>query len=207
MYITDEKLFFPPELQKQIKEKFFYVNEDCRGRKRQFFENSGGSLRLIEAVRKKCEYEKIPDCPERIHDISMELKAVKERGMRDIMEVVFGAEPGHGALITELTASQVMFQMVRAIMENAKGTNAVTTSVEHPSAYDSMKLYCGKTGREFRVAMANPATGGVDTEEILRHVDKDTALLSVMSASNISGYIFDMETICREATSSTWKPS
>lgn len=199
MYITDEKVFFTPELQREIKEKFYYVNEDCWGRKRQFFENSGGSLRLIEAVNKKCEYEKIPDCPERVHDISMDLKEVKARGMRDILEVVFGAEPGHGALITELTASQVMFQMVRAIMENAKGTNAVVTSIEHPSAFDSVQLYCEKTGKAFRVAMANPATGGVDTEEILRHIDKDTALLSVMSASNISGYIFDMETICREA--------
>ena len=83
MYITDEKVFFTPELQREIKEKFYYVNEDCWGRKRQFFENSGGSLRLIEAVNKKCEYEKIPDCPERVHDISMDLKEVKARGMQE----------------------------------------------------------------------------------------------------------------------------
>ena len=50
-----------------------------------------------------------------------------------------------------------------------------------------------------RVAMANPKTGGVDLDEILSKIDKDTLLLSVMSASNISGYIFDIETIVREA--------
>lgn len=59
--------------------------------------------------------------------------------------------------------------------------------------------YCERTGKELRVAMANPKTGGVDIDEILRHIDKNTALLNVMSASNISGYIFDMETICCEA--------
>ena len=199
MKITDEKIFFDAALQAEIKDRFFYVNEDYLGRKRQFFENSGGSLRLKAAVAEKARLEQIPDCPERVHDTSLMLKEVKAKGIRDIMEVIFGAEPGEGALITELTASQCMFQMVRTILENAPGTNAVTTSVEHPSAHDATEQYCKKTGKEFRVAMANPETGGVDLEEILRHIDKDTCLLNVMSASNISGYIFDLETIVTEA--------
>ncbi|MBR3436154.1 MAG: aminotransferase class V-fold PLP-dependent enzyme [Lachnospiraceae bacterium] len=200
MTITDQKVFFDAELQKEIKDRFFYVNEDYRGRKRQFFENSGGSLRLRAAVEAKARLEAIPDCPERVHDTSMMLREVKADGIRDIMEVIFGAKPGHGALVTELTASQCMFQIVRTIMENAGfGTNAVTTSLEHPSAYDSVKMYCERTGRDFRVAMANPKTGGVDIDEILSKVDKDTTLLSVMSASNVTGYLFDLETICREA--------
>ena len=199
MKITSEKIFFTPELQAEIKDKFFYVNEDYRGRKRQFFENSGGSLRLKAAVAEKARLEQIPDCPERIHDTSLMLKQVKADGIKDIMEVIFGANPGEGALVTELTASQCMFQVVRTILENAPGTNAVCTSIEHPSAHDSVEQYCKSTGKEFRVAMASPVTGGVELEEILRHIDKDTCLLSVMSASNISGYIFDMETICAEA--------
>ena len=199
MKISSEKTFFDPQLQAEIKDRFYYVNEDYLGRKRQFFENSGGSLRLKAAVEEKARLERIPDCPERVHDTSMMLKQVKANGIRDIMEVIFGAEPGKGALVTELTASQCMFQIVRTIMENAPGTNAVTTSIEHPSAYDAVELYCQRTGKEFRVAMADPKTGGVEPEEILRHIDKDTALLSFMSASNISGYLFDIETIVTEA--------
>ena len=200
MKITKEKILFDPGLQREIKERFWYVNEDHLGRRRQFFENSGGSLRLKAAVEAKARLERIPDCPERVHDISQKLQEVKFNGIRDILEVIFGAEPGRGALVTELTASQCMFQIVRTIMENASfGTNAVTTSLEHPSAYDSVELYCRRTGREFRVAMADPAVGGVTAEEILGRVDKGTVLLSVMSASNISGYLFDLETICREA--------
>ena len=200
MYISSNKVFFEPELQAQVKERFCYVDKDYLGRHRQFFENSGGSLRLKAAVEAKARFEQIPDCPERVHDTSMMLKEVKAKGIEDIMQVIFGAEPGHGALVTELTASQCMFQIVRTIMENADfGTNAVTTAIEHPSAYDSVELYCRRTGREFRVAQADPGVGGVTTEEILSKIDKDTVLLSVMSASNISGYLFDMETICREA--------
>jgi len=198
--ISDEKVFFDPALQAEIKERFFYVNEDYLGRKRQFFENSGGSLRLKAAVAEKARLEAFPDCPERYHDTSMMLKQVKADGIKDIMEVIFGANPGEGALVTELTASQCIFQIIRTIMENAGfGTNAVTTAIEHPSSFDATELYCKVTGREFRVAQGNPVTGGVDVDEILRLVDKDTVLLNVMSASNISGYIFDMEAIVKGA--------
>ena len=195
--ITSEKIFFPPQLQQEIKNKFYYVNTDYLGRVRQFFDNSGGSLRLKAAVEEKARLEQLPDCPERIHDTAQMLQQVKAEGIRDILEVIFGAKSG--ALVSELTASQVIFQITRTIVENAPGTNVVTTSIEHPSAYDSAQFYAERTGKEFRVAMANPATGGVDTEEILRHIDKDTCLLSVMSASNISGYIFDLEEIVTEA--------
>ena len=200
MKITKDIILFEPELQAEIKNRFYYVNEDHLGRKRQFFENAGGSLRLKEAVKEKSRLEAIPDCPERVHDTSLMLKDVKAKGVRDILEVIFGANPGEGALVTELTASQCMFQIVKTIMENAGwGNNAVTTSLEHPSAHDAVEYYCQKTGREFRVAMANKETGGVTLEEILSKVDKDTVLLSVMSASNITGYIFDIETIVKEA--------
>ena len=106
-----DKSYFPEDFIQEIKDKFYYVDEDNQGRKRLFFENSGGSLRLKAAVEAKCKYEKIPDCPERYHDISMHLRAVKEKGIIDLLEIVFGAKPGEGALITELTASQVMLKL------------------------------------------------------------------------------------------------
>lgn len=192
-----EKFMFEERMQAEIKDRFYYVNKDYLGRQRQFFENSGGSLRLKSAVEEKAKFESLPDCPERIHDTSLMLKEVKAKGIKDIMEVIFGAKSG--SLVTELTASQVMFQITRTIIENVPGTNVVTTSIEHPSSFDSAQVFAERTGKELRVAMANPVTGGVDHEEILRHIDQDTCLLSVMSASNISGYIFDLEELVTEA--------
>ncbi len=197
MMDTTRGCLFDPQLQQEIREKFYYLDADNFGRKRLFFENSGGSLRLKAAVEAKAKYEQIPDCPERYHDISMELRTVKEKGIRDIMEVIFGAKSG--ALVTELTSSQVMFQITRTIIENVPGTNVVTTSIEHPSAHDAAEVFATRRGMEFRVAMANPKTGGVDVEEILRHIDQSTCLLSVMSASNISGNILPLEEIVRQA--------
>lgn len=180
---------FDPELQKEIKSRFYYMDENPLGRKRLFFENSGGSLRLKACVEAKARYEQIPDCPLRYHDVSLKLHEIKDKGIRDLMEVLFGAAPGEGALVTELTPSKVTFSITRAIVENVPGTNVVTTAIEHPSAYDAARMYAEKTGKEFRVAKANPENGGVDVDEILKLVDKDTCLLSVMSASNISGKV------------------
>ena len=192
-----ENFVFSSELSKEIKDKFYYVDADPEFGERLFFENSGGSLRLKESVLKQAEYQAYADCPERTHNRSAVLKKVQLQGINDIMQIVFGAKDG--ALISELTASQAMFQMVGAIMENCPGDNAVTTVMEHPSAFDAVKYYCGKTGKEFKVLGANPASGRIEVDEIKKVVTPTTMLLSVMWASNITGAIMDMEGIVKAA--------
>ena len=186
-------LLFEESFQKSLKDQFNYVDEDPVYGKRLFFENSGGSLRLKKAVEAKANAEQFPDCPERSHARSLYLKNLVEQGTKEIKEIMFGAQGG--ALITELTASQTMFHMVGLILENIPGTNAVVSVLEHPSAYDAIAFYCKKTGKEMRVVPANPKTGGIDPEEVVKYVDEQTCLLSIMSASNISGNIMDIEQI------------
>lgn len=190
-------LLFDEEFQKKLKEKFCFADADPIYGDRLFFENSGGSLRLDAAVKAKAEHECFPDCPERIHARSVYLKGLVDQGTKEILEIIFGAKSG--ALMTELTASQTMFHMVGLIMENIPGKNAVVSSIEHPSAFDAVEYYCKKTGRELRVIPANPETGRIDADEVIKYVDKDTCLLSVMSASNISGTIMDMAEIVKKA--------
>ena len=190
-------LLFSEKIQKELKGKFCYADSDPEYGKRLFFENSGGSLRLKKCVEAKAEYDSFPDCPERIHERSLKLKALVDDGTKEITEIIFGTKKG--SLITELTASQTMFHMVGLIMENIPGKNAVVSSIEHPSAFDAVEFYCKKTGREMRVVPANKKTGGIDPDEVIKYIDKDTCLLSVMSASNISGTIIDIETIVKKA--------
>lgn len=192
-----EKFMFSKSLSEEIKNRFYYVDADPEFGERLFFENSGGSLRLKESVLKQAEYQAYPDCPERTHNRSLDLKKVQLQGIDDIMKVVFGAKDG--ALVSEMTASQVMFQTVGAILENCPGDNAVTSVMEHPSAFDAVKYYCGKTGKEFRVVGANPASGRIEVEDIKKAVTPTTTLLSVMWASNITGAIMDMEGIVKAA--------
>lgn len=189
-------LLFSAELQKEIKDKFYYVDEDPDIGKRLFFDNAGGAFRLKSAVRAFSEVDSIPDCPERIHQMAIKLQKIQEDGTNDA-RIIFNAKDG--SILTHLTASQTMFALVQAVAENIPGKNIVTSVLEHPSAFDAVDYYAQKTGCELRVAQSNKETGGVDVESIVSLIDQDTMLLSCMFASNITGAIYDMEEIVKRA--------
>lgn len=189
-------LLFSPALTAAVKDRFFYVDEDKFIGQRLYFDNAGGSFRLKAVEDAFRELDSIPDCPERIHRMALYLQEVQQQGEDDI-RMMLNAKGG--SILTSLTASQVIFEMIRVAAENVPGTNMVTTVLEHPSSYDAMEFYAKRTGRELRVAQANPVTGGVDADEICRHIDENTAVLSVMYASNITGAIFNLEEIVKKA--------
>ena len=191
-----DRMFTEEELA-EIRAQFYYVDEDYYGRKRLFFDNAGGSLRLKKAEEAFHRIDSMPDASEHSNSLALELAALEDRGRDDIKHVIFNAKSG--TIYPTYTASQIAMEMVRVILENAKGTNVVTTMLEHPSVFDAARMYSEKHGMELRVAGVNKETGGVDAETILGLIDKDTALLCCMAASNISGYIYETEKICKKA--------
>ena len=188
--------FTEAEMQK-IRSSFYYVDRDMTGEKRVFMDNAGGSLRLRAAEEAFRKTDSIPDCSEHANRTALLLLDIETRGRRDLQEVIFGTESG--VVFPGGTASSLMMEICRIFAENAAGTNVVTTMLEHPSAYDGMKMYAEKYGRELRVAPVNAESGGVDADAVLSLIDKDTAILCCMAASNISGYVYDLEKICRTA--------
>jgi len=187
---------FSDALIAQITSRFHYVDHDMSGRERLFFDNAGGSFRLKAAVEQFALIDALPDCPERIHELAIFLQQVQARGSDDLRTIL---NARGGSVYASLTASGAMFDMVRAIAENVPGKNMVTTVLEHPSSFDAMSLYAGRTGKQLRVAPSNPVTGGVDVDAIVRLVDQDTCLLSVIYASNISGAKLDVSEIVKRA--------
>jgi selenocysteine lyase/cysteine desulfurase len=193
---SNQGQLFSASLMEQIKSHFHYVDHDVDGRARLFFDNAGGSFRLKAASEAFTRIDALPDCPERIHERAVYLQDVQTRGEADVRRILNAHD---GSVYLSLTASAAMFEMVRAVMENIVGTNAVTTILEHPSSFDAMKLYCERTGKELRVAPSNVETGGVDVDAIVSLIDDNTALLSVIYASNISGAKLDIATIVERA--------
>jgi len=191
-----DRMFTEEELA-EIRAQFYYVDEDYYGRKRLFFDNAGGSLRLKKAEEAFRRIDSMPDASEHSNSLALELAALEDRGREDIKHVIFNAK--NGTIYPTYTASQIAMEMIRVILEYAKGTNVVTTMLEHPSVFDAARMYSEKHGMELRVAGVNKATGGVDTETILGLIDENTALLCCMAASNISGYIYETEKICKKA--------
>lgn len=164
--------------------------------KRLYFENSGGSLRLKAAAKVVEEWESIPDCSLRNHETAQALSDVQNKGIEDI-RCLFNAKSGK--IFSTYTASMAMFEMVRAVIESVEGGNIVTTTMEHPSAFDSCKVYADKFKKELRVASPNGTTGAIEIEEIETLIDQDTIILSVMASSNISGANMDIEGIVKAA--------
>lgn len=186
-------LLLPRALQEKCRAAFCFVDRDADGKKRLFFDNSGGALRLSKCVEIKNAMEMLPDCPERTHQAALALRKIVEDGTDELLRVVFGAS--EGAILTELTASQVMFHLAEIILTNTERGNAVVSAVEHPSAFDAVAYYCARTGKELRVACPDTKTGQITPDAVAALVDGNTRLVSVMSASNITGNVMDIAAI------------
>lgn len=187
----------PAELTAQIREKYHHVDVDpFTNKKRLFFDNSGGSFRLKAASDAFKKVDDLPNCGGHGGVASDYLDSLRTQACKDI-STMFNAEGG--CIATSMTASIIVFDVSEAIIANVPGTNVVTTALEHPSAFDGCQIPAEKYGKELRVAQTDPRTGIVRPEDVVKLVDKDTCLLSVIMTSNITGGILDIETIAREA--------
>lgn len=198
MDVSTKGRLFSPEQMREVRTKFYHLDADpLRPGQRLYFDNAGGAFRLRAAEEAFYAMDCLPDCPERVHRTATYMNDVMARAEEDI-RVIFNAHKG-GRIITMLTASQVIWNLTGTIAENVPGTNIVTTKLEHPCAYDAARFFAEKTGKELRAADTNPMTGGVDVDSITKLIDKDTCLLSVIFASNISGAVLDMAAIVKAA--------
>lgn len=188
-------LLFDEKMQKMVRDRFCNVDSDSFG-KRIFFENSGGALRLKSCIQAVADVDSHPDCPGRHQKQADVLGDIVKKGCDDL-RIIFNTQKG--SLVTYLSASQVMFNTVGAIAENIKGDNMVVSVLEHPSAFDSVEYYAKKTGRELRVLQSNPATGGIDVDEVLKKVDKNTVVFSCMYSSNTTGAVMDIPNMIKAA--------
>ena len=165
---NDQGLQFSDALMREIESRFHYVDHDINGRERLFFDSAGGSFRLKSATEAFARIDTLPDCPERIHALSLFLQMVQAEGTDDVRSI-FNARGG--SMYASLKASFAMFDMVRAVTENIPGTNMVTSILEHPSSFDATSLYAQRTDKEWRVARSNPVTDGIDVDEIVGLID------------------------------------
>ncbi|MCI8505596.1 MAG: aminotransferase class V-fold PLP-dependent enzyme [Lachnospiraceae bacterium] len=187
----------PAEVTAQCREKYYHVDVDPFTKKeRLFFDNSGGSFRLKDASQRFQDVDDLPNCGGHGGAVSDYIDSLRGQASADL-QTMFNAKDG--CIVTSMTASIIIFDVSECIIENVPGTNVVTTQLEHPSAFDGCAAAAKKFGKELRVAKTDPRTGAIPVEEVLKLVDKDTCLLSVILTSNITGAIMDIETIVREA--------
>jgi len=188
---------FSDEISDLIRKDFYYVDYSSNGIKRIFLDSVSGSLRLkkmVDAVSKEAaSYAQVS----RSDPASKLLKELEEKFKEDV-NLLLGAKSGH--ILKAQSGTHAMYCLVDAVLSNTKkGSNVVTSNLEHPAVYESTWYFSKKYNIERRVATFDKNSGRVKNEDILNLVDKNTCLLIMIHASNVTGAINNIEYIIKEA--------
>ena len=187
---------FSPALMDTIRSQFAYVDWDPYSGHRVFFEAASGSCRphrVIEALaRETC----LPDQQGRANPGSRHAVEVTAHGIADLM-LFFGAKSGH--IIPGWSSSHVIYRITDAVLASVPGTNVVTTGLDHASVRSALTQFAGIYRKEERVAEPDRDTASVPPNRIYELIDQNTCFLAVIHTSNVTGEVYDVKTIVREA--------
>jgi cysteine desulfurase/selenocysteine lyase len=93
----------------------------------------------------------------------------------------------------------VIFRITDAVVSTLPGSNVVTTGLDHASVQSALALFAGKYGKQLRIAAPDAGAASVRTDTIVDLVDKDTCFLVLTHTSNVTGEVYDVKAIIREA--------
>jgi len=187
---------FSSTLMEDVRNQFAYVDWDPYSGQRIFFDAASGSCRpyrVIDAVaRETC----LPDQQGRANPGSRHAVEVTAKGIDDLM-LFFGAKSGH--IIPGWSSSHVIYRITDAVLSSVPGTNVVTTGLDHASVRSALAQFAATYGKTERIAAPNRETASVELDRILDLIDRDTCFLAVTHTSNVTGEVYDVQTIVREA--------
>lgn len=191
-----EQGLFSPSLMQEIRNQFVYVDWDPYSGKRIFFDAASGSCRPKRVVEAMGLETCLPDQQGRANPGSQHAMDVTAKGIQDLM-IFFGANSGQ--TIPGWSSSHVIYRITDAVLSAIPGTNVVTTGLDHASVRSALTQFSAIYRKEERIAPPNRDTASVSTESILRLVDKNTCFLVLTHTSNVTGEVYDVKTIIREA--------
>ncbi len=191
-----EKGLFPPKLMEEIRSQFIYVDWDPYSGKRIYFDAASGSLRPKAVVEAMAKETCLPDQQGRANPGSGHSVEVTAKGIEDLM-IFFGARSGQ--TIPGWSSSHVIYRITNAVLSSIPGTNVVTTGLDHASVRSAVTQFAKQYGKEERIAVPNRESGSVGLESIYKLIDIDTCFLAVIHTSNVTGEVYDVKTIVREA--------
>lgn len=191
-----ENGLFSPSLLEEIRREFLYVDWDPYSGKRIFFDAASGSCRPARVIEAMAFETRLPDQQGRANPGSAHAVAVTAKGIEDL-KTFFGATSGH--IIPGWSSSHVIYRIVDAVLHAVPGTNVVTTGLDHASVRSAVSQFAAMYGKQERIAEPNRETASVSPERIYEQIDKDTCLLAVIHTSNVTGEVYDVRTIVREA--------
>ncbi len=194
---SNQERLFPPGLMREIRDRFWYVDEDPVTGPRVWLESASGSLRLKSVVETLAETTRFPDQLGRANASSRRAGELVAKGLEDV-RLFLGAR--RGVIAPAMSSTHAVFRVVNAILGAAPAPgNVVTTDLEHPCVYDSTHRFAVAYGHQWRVAHVDPKSGFVPVDAVLEKIDKDTLLVGLIHGSNITGAVMDVGRVVSEA--------
>ena len=187
---------FSSTLMEDIRNQFAYVDWDPYSGQRIFFDAASGSCRPYRVIDAMARETCLPDQQGRVNPGSRHAVEVTAKGIEDLM-LFFGARSGH--IIPGWSSSHVIYRITDAVLSSVPGTNVVTTGLDHASVRSAIAQFSATYRKEERIAAPNRETASVELNRILELIDSDTCLLAVTHTSNVTGEVYDVQTIVREA--------
>jgi selenocysteine lyase/cysteine desulfurase len=196
MSSTFARGLFPPTLMDEIRQQFVYVDWDPYSGQRIFFDAASGSCRPHRVVSAMGMETCLPDQQGRLNPGSQHAIDVTARGIEDVMTFL-GATSGQ--TIPGWSSSHVIYRITEAVLHSVPGSNVVTTGLDHASVRSALEQFAQLYGKQERIAQPDRESGSVPIPAILELIDQQTCFLAVTHTSNVTGEVYDVATIVREA--------
>lgn len=187
---------FDAALMDEIRGRFRHIDADPWSGPRVFFENAGGTLRLSSVSEVTTALSLLPDNTGRRNPASRAYDRAIASGRRDVA-LLLGATSG--SIIADQSATGMLFRLVHAVAGAVKGTNLVTTALDHAASISANAAAAAQYGLECRLAGFEPATAHVTPETVLSKIDRGTVCLTLIHTSNILGSRNDVAAIAAAA--------
>lgn len=133
--------------------------------------------------------------PSSLYDLGVKA-AVNFRNDLGTMLSALGGEGTEMIITSGGTESDNLAVLGAAHARKKRGKRIITSSVEHPAIMNTMEAL---KEEGFEIIYVDPEDGRISPQSVLRHVNDDTILISMMKVNNETGAIFPVESISRGA--------
>ena len=183
---------FDDSLLSEIRARFAHVDTCPFTGPRVFFENAGGALTLKSVAESAARFAAIPDNQGRDNPASHALMDVIGKARADV-SLFFNAPKG--AVVFGESGTELLFRLIQDACLGADPGEVLGSTLEHPASRSAAARWAEVSGRVHRLIPHDDATGTISAEAYAAEVRPETAVVTILHTSPVTGMGMDLPAI------------